>query len=193
MAQLALKTTQMLHKNKALIGEEKLSAPTVCLTCLLLKNVAAINGTILLSTYLGKVFKVSSLDSAGVEAFLPPSVKSDVLVDVGADVTDVDGLKVLQEVAVGHPEAAVVERLRVQLLPDVVGDVGPPRDVLRVPGADPVDGLGAGTVLDTDDLAPLTKIGHLGHSVHIPDDGKWTMFDVDVAQQYTKALWYMSG
>ena len=63
--------------------------------------------------------------------------------------------------------------LRVQLLPDVVGDVGPPTDVLRVPGPDPVDRLGSGAVLDTDDLPTLAKIGHLGHSVHIPDDGKW--------------------
>ena len=42
------------------------------------------------------------------------------------DVADVDGLKVLEEVPVGHPETSVVKRLRVQLLPNVVRNVGPP-------------------------------------------------------------------
>lgn len=54
-----------------------------------------------------------SLHAACVEPLLPSAVEGDDLVDVVAEVADVQHLEVLEEVAVRHPEAAVVERLRV--------------------------------------------------------------------------------
>ena len=77
-------------------------------------------------------------------------------------------LKILQKVSVGHPEAAVVEGLGIELATDRVGNVRPP-GVLGVPSANPVNRFRSGAILHPNDLATLAQIRHLGHPVDVPD------------------------
>lgn len=95
-------------------------------------------------------------------------MESNVLVDVVTDVANVQVLEVFEEVAICHPEASIVKRLRVELFTDSITDVSPPC-VFGMPRPNPTAPVGSGTVLHTDNLAAIAEIGHLGNPVDIAD------------------------